>query len=180
MSALPPNFIVHYNRSEPFRSITGHQEADWLEVVSGLDENKSWGLDRFKDTRYLKARADVERRMYEAFVSKGGSPKIHNPFYCFLGRSIGFESHPKNIGYIIYLKDIPANAVTFTYGDSLLAWDKDYRMQVGPKHESSLCEEIYPISELQSVLEKMPMDPLHLEVQLWMNPSREVIHQLVP
>lgn len=105
--------------------------------------------------------------MHAAFTAKGGRPKIRNPFYLFLGRNLQFESNPKNRGYVIHLKDLPPDVVTFTYGDSLLSWDARYRSLLGAKYENSLCAEIFGFSELPLLFEKQPSeDPLHIEVQL--------------
>lgn len=56
-----PDSIVHYSRSEPFRSITSYKESDWPRVVSELNENNSWGLARFQDAEYLQRRLSVEQ-----------------------------------------------------------------------------------------------------------------------
>jgi hypothetical protein len=119
--ASHPDYIVHYNRSEPFRSVTSSSADQWNEIIAGMTDKTSWGLNRFKDAQYLLKRSAVELQMYRVMIANGGKPKLQHPFYLFLGRNWQFESQPSNIGYIIYLKDLHPDEVTFTYGDSLLS-----------------------------------------------------------
>jgi hypothetical protein len=77
------NFITHYNRSEPFRSLTSLSYEDRENVISSLSEANSWGLNRFQDPNYLNQRLAVESKLYEEFVALGGMPEIQNPIYFF-------------------------------------------------------------------------------------------------
>lgn len=179
MTGMASDFIIHYNRSEPFRSVTSHDKSQWPKIVSELHENNSWGLTRFKDERYLQSRCEVELRMYNTFIEMGGKPKNQNPFYFFLGRNSNFESNQKNIGYKVYLKNLSSDIDTFTYGDSLLGFDEYNRSLSGEKYKNNLCSQIYTLSNLKNLLSEIPqVDPLHIEAQLWMKPSAELVHQI--
>ncbi len=60
--------------------------------------------------------------MREEFIALGGKPSLRYPLYCFLGRNAGFEQRPQNIAYMISLRDVPLDCISFTVvSDSLLA-----------------------------------------------------------
>jgi hypothetical protein len=73
MKQRPPNFIVHYSRGEPFRSITSTAPHQLHDALNSLDEQSSWGLNRFADPTYLEQRFEVERLMRARFVAMGWS-----------------------------------------------------------------------------------------------------------
>lgn len=176
-----PTFITHYSRSEPFRSITSLSEDNWENVIRELTEETAWGLSRFKDPEYLNRRKQVEIRMRQEFVRMGGAPEISNPIYFFLGRSKSFEEREFNIGYMVSLSNISSEKITFTYGDSLLAWDEDYKSQSGPKYQNSLCSKLFRMEALTNLFchKDFPKEsPLHIEAQLWMNPSAKTVKRL--
>jgi hypothetical protein len=176
-----PDYIVHYNRSEPFRSMTAVEPSFRSQTVKNLNETNSWGIARFLDAEYLDRRSMAEKRMHSEFVSRGGSPEIENPFYFFLGRNQQFESNELNKGYQILLKDLDPLSVSFTYGDSLLAYDENYRSQVGEKYKNPLCARLFLIEELENLFSH-PAFPvsnrLHIEAQLWTRPDRKNVVNL--
>jgi hypothetical protein len=67
-----PNILVHYSRSEPFRSISSVPECELSTVIKELNETNSWGRARFSDPEYLVRRRQVEQRIRRAFIAKGG------------------------------------------------------------------------------------------------------------
>lgn len=171
-----PDFLSHYNRGEPFRTLSSLPLVRRAEVLKDLDETNTWGLGRFSDPEYLDRRLDVETRMRAAFVSKGGNPELDHPIYCFLGRNPKFEEDPRNRAYLIRLEEVPQNAVSFTYGDSLIAWNEDYRQTIGGIYLSDLCAQIFTLDELKPLLSRPDFHVhsgakiLHVEAQLWVKP----------
>jgi hypothetical protein len=172
--------VVHYNRSEPFRSLTANPQEEWFTIVKGLNTDSSWGLDRFKDAEYLLRRCRVEQSLREEFVRAGGKPILKNPFYCFFGRNLNFEAaDQRNKGYVIELEKLSPHLVTFTYGDSLLGRDGDYRKLAGSSYVNSLCGKIFLIEDLDLLLNQVPeRDSLHIEVQLWFAPTNDLFYVL--
>ena len=173
-----PSFITHYNRSEPFRSVTQSPQEMWPDVIQLLTEETSWGVRRFSDPEYLVQRLEVEKRIRNEFIAKGGRPHLKNPIYFFLGRNIRFEEHPGNKGYIIELRNIHSDSISFTYGDSMLAYIEDYRNQAGEKYRNSLCAKVYRMGELESLFAHPGFprnDSLAVEAQLWRLPGPEVV-----
>jgi hypothetical protein len=101
---LTPDFIVHYSRGEPFLSMSEVSQESLPEVLCKLDEHNSWGLNRFSDPEYLPRRLQVEQKLHQGLISKGGVPELKYPIYFFLGKNAQFEEHKSNVGYRINLK----------------------------------------------------------------------------
>lgn len=169
-----PNFITHYNRAEPFRSLTSLNEVELMAALKGMNENNSWGLNRFSDPEYLTRRSLVETKIREQFISIGGKPVLMNPIYFFLGRNERFEENKNNKAYILQLKDIPADQLSFTYGDSMFCFNEDYRQQKGGEYLSELCTHLYKIEDLNKIFSHPDYQHsahLHIEAQLWVKPT---------
>ena len=133
-----------------------------------------WGLSRFQDPEYLQRRTDVEKNIRNEFISRGGRPELINPIYFFLGRNPRFEENKNNKAYCIDLKDLNIETVTFTYGDSLLAYDSDYKLRSGVKYQNSKCGKIFLLNELDTI----QSSDLHIEVQLWIAPHPNIVKEL--
>jgi hypothetical protein len=143
-------------------------------VLSELNETNTWGLKRFADPEYLHKRILVERIIRKQFIAKGGSPALNYPIYFFLGKNTQFESHKDNRAYLIKIKDLPENVVSFTYGDSMFSLDEDYRRMKGGPYLSELCNQVYTLGDLPKIYSHMDYQSplgLHIEAQLWITPS---------
>ena len=174
------DFIVHYSRGEPFRSISSVSSEKIQSVLSELGENNTWGLSRFSDPDYLPRRMEVEKKIREELMVKGGKPVLAHPLHFFLGRNSRFEENKKNVGYKINLKDIPPTSVSFTYGDSMFALNEDYRIQLGGEYLSEPCSRVYLLEELGELflaIDHRP-DRLHIECQLWIEPNLNFLSQI--
>lgn len=171
---IVPDFITHYSRGEPFRSITGLDESERQQVLSTLNETNAWGLNRFRDPEYLAKRLDAEMKIKFAFEKAGGCPVLSHPIYFFLGINLKFEGHSANRAYKILLQSLPKMSVSFTYGDSLLAFDEAYRKLSGERYQNPLCANIFLEHDLNSLFSSPhypEQNPLHIEAQLWVNPA---------
>ncbi len=178
---IPPNFVVHYSRGEPFRSITSFPKDEWQSIIDSLNSTSAWGLNRFADPQYLKQRVLAEAEVRKAFIAKGGRPQLEQPIYFFLGANQRFEEHKLNKGYKINLDDLESEQISFTYGDSMLAFIKENRDQSGPKYKNLLCDEVYRLEELGNVYSSVHFpdeNQLAIEAQLWTIPSQEIIETL--
>lgn len=173
-----PNFIVHYNRGEPFRSISEVSSESLPSVLNQLNESNSWGLNRFSDPEYLPRRLQVEKKIRLEFINKGGKPELEYPIYFFLGNNAQFEKHPSNVGYKINLSDIPHHAVSFTYGDSMFSMCANYRQKLGDEYQRHLCSKVYRVDELDSLFSAMGgvSEKLHVECQLWVKPLQDFVN----
>jgi len=168
-----PDFIVHYSRGEPFRSITEVSHENLSGVLNQLDESNSWGLSRFSDPEYLRRRIQVERKLRHGFISNGGKPELDFPIYFFLGNNSRFEEHKSNVAYRINLIDVAPHALSFTYGDSMFSMCENYRQKLADEYQSHLCSQVYRLDELKSLFSAIKDVPqkLHIECQLWIKPT---------
>lgn len=175
-----PNYIVHYNRGEPFRSISEVSQKNLSGVLSTLNESNAWGLNRFSDPEYLPKRLQVEQKIRSEFINRGGKPELQYPIYFFLGSNARFEEHKSNIGYKINLGDLPPHALSFTYGDSMFSMCKDYRHKMGDEYKSHFCTQIYRFDELQALFSatETQAQKLHIECQLWIKPTAEMFTRI--
>lgn len=169
-----PDFITHYSRGEPFRSITGLAPSERQHVLKTLNETNAWGLNRFQDPEYLVKRIETERKIRSEFEKAGGCATLAHPIYFFLGTNLKFEEHSANRAYKISLRNLPDTSVSFTYGDSLLAFDEAYRKLSGERYQNPLCEKVFLKNDLRLLFSSPDYperEPLHIEAQLWVNPA---------
>ncbi|MBC7754543.1 MAG: hypothetical protein H7Z71_09920 [Moraxellaceae bacterium] len=168
-----PQFISHYSRGEPFRSITSLPQDQWQNIIQKLDSTNAWGMDRFKDLNYLKQRVQAEAKLRNAFIAKGEKPQLDQPIYFFLGRNEQFEESRLNKRYEFNLADILSEHISFTYGDSMLSLIEENRKHSGIRYQNPLCDSIYRTEELKTLFssEHFPEKPLHIEAQIWIMPS---------
>lgn len=178
-----PEIIVHYSRGEPFRSLTAVPHGQRDAIVGAMSEANAWGIARFSDPKYLAQRFEVERRLRAEFIDKGGRPRLENPVYFFLGNHAGFETHGLNKKYVLRLDEIPSEVISFTYGDSMLAYAEENRLISGEKYKNSLCAKIFRKEELPALFRhpEFPVqDPLNIEVQLWISDQDTMSHYVRP
>lgn len=176
-----PNYLIHYNRAEPFLSLSATTAESRHQILHQLNENNAWGLARFKDPEYLPRRESIEQKMRADFIKKGGRPTLQNPIYSFLGRNLDFERDHRNIAYKIDLHSIPIETVSFTYGDSMFCFNEDYRHKKGQGYLSELCSQIYLHSELHQIFSNDDFKKesrLHIEAQLWITPPDGMFHPI--
>jgi hypothetical protein len=176
-------FVTHYARGAPFRSVTAARAEGWPSAVASLTPDNAWGLDRYADPHYLPRRLAVEARLRAALLAAGGAPRLEQPFYGFLGSHPGWEAL-RSTGmraWRVPLTSIPQGCLSFTWGDSLVTLDPDYReIWRAAGHEyGPWAGRVYPLEALPALRERVaaeggPADPdgfrLGLEVQLWWRP----------
>jgi hypothetical protein len=119
-----PQFLTHYYRKRPFRTLTELSAGERARVVPKLRYPK-WASRRLHSAFYFEQRLRYEVVMYEQFVAKGGSPQRRRPHYAILGESEiwqGFNKHSLRIP----LSAIPSSQLSFTYTDSWAVYvDRD-------------------------------------------------------
>lgn len=167
-----PDFITHYSRGKPFQSITSLPQTEWEQALATLNETNAWGLNRFKDQEYLSKRVQTENKIKDLFKAVGGVPEIDHPTYFFLGSNSRFEEHPANKAYKILLDSLPESSVSFTYGDSLLAFDETYRDLSGERYQNPLCTKIFLKRDLEALFSNVAYpqhESLHIEAQVWID-----------
>jgi hypothetical protein len=159
---------VHYARGVPFASLTALGPAGWGAVVAAAD---LWGRDRFADPEYLPRRAAVEAELRAAFVAAGGRPLTSHPVYAHLGPAPAWErqTRPGMVAYEVELAALPAGAVSFTHGDSLVGRDPRYRAAWAAAGRTVPSGALLPWAEVPAAL--AAGEPV--EVQLWVVPPTD-------
>ncbi|MDP2305606.1 MAG: hypothetical protein Q8P18_06235 [Pseudomonadota bacterium] len=183
MPAAFPDFLTHYSRGEPFRSVTSAPQEQWGAIVAGFSDANVWGRDRFADPQYLSRRLVVEERLRAEFVDGGGEPQVEHPFYCVVG-GLGRWERQRTTGmraYILPLTDLPSASISFTFGDSLLTYDEDNRSQAAAlgRYLHPLSGRLYRLEGVRELASRIPAggsDPprdlhKHLEAQVWVTPN---------
>lgn len=131
-----PDFLTHYyeKTAGPF-AILSRLPPEQAEQI--LAEIRRAG-NRFASRRtddYLRKRGELEDTIRKLFEDKGGQPKLARPHYLILGACPWVkEWYVDGQEVRIRLADIPADCVSFTYGDSFPAMNvrdgKPYRGKV--------------------------------------------------
>lgn len=171
--------LTHYYLPDrkPFLSLSALEEDELHTVLAELREKTKRGESKrvFMDW-YVDERKKSERRVREAFISKGGKPEKNYPHYFVLGESLIQKSTAPGMQELtMMLSEIPAELISFTYPDSMASFDleKDdnYKM---PYHGK-----VFTLDELKEVIHEygIPADeigltsrygyPKYIEAQLW-------------
>lgn len=131
---------------------------------------------RSYDERYIKARLDTEKSLYDEFVQKGGKPRVKHPYYFTLGKcDEWFYGRKGAFGCVGFsLEEFNADEISFTYGDSMPNFMEEYRD--GKEYRG----QVYTLPEINEIIEKygMPNEwntferfgpENYIEVQVWSN-----------
>jgi hypothetical protein len=131
-----PDFLSHYYEAAigPFVNLS---DLPLSEAEAHLQRIRRAG-QTFASQRspdYLKIRRQLEDRIRELFIQKGGKPQRERPHYMILGTCPwGLAWYLDGRELRIPLIDFPSEIVSFTYGDTFPAMrhqdGKPYRRQV--------------------------------------------------
>lgn len=151
MSALIPDFLTHYYREHPFRSLTELSPESMDEILVRLGETRQLPR-RLRTPSYFENRRRVEKIMYEQFLSKGGRPERRHPHYAILGESeIWAGIEPRLVRFP--LSEIPVDQISFTYTDSMVSFiDCDLRGNPVPRKPTYGL--IYRVDELRNLFDR--------------------------
>lgn len=119
-------FYINDMNFDIFSSITsqGYESAD--ECYRNL--SVSHCLSRSYDLNYVRRRFDTEKKMREIFVAKNGLAVKNHPYYLVLGNCDRWFIDKKNCwGSIVFdIEEFDINSLSFTYGDSIPTFMKDF------------------------------------------------------
>lgn len=164
--------LYHYyeKRVGPFKSLTQLEDNEAEAILKKLRlENKTFAARRSQ--QYLEHRREIERKVKELFIQKGGKPITSTPHYFV------YEPCPWLLEWFedgkeirIPLSFFNPSAISFTYGDSFPAMkvqdEKPYRGHV------------YTFAEIEGLITKFGLPQLwnadgklgperYIEVQVW-------------
>ena len=136
-----PDVLCHYYESSkgPFLNLSDLPVDEAEEILDRI----RWGGQVFASKRsddYLTIRTQLEARVGELFVLKGGKPRRERPHYMVLGTCPWLKSwYREGREFKIPLACFHPDIVSFTYGDTFPAMrfkdGKPYRGQVYTLHD---------------------------------------------
>ncbi|MGA2974992.1 MAG: hypothetical protein ABSF77_06755 [Spirochaetia bacterium] len=181
------DYLLHFYRrgTKPFRSLSSLPDEDAIALMQSLYVEGSVFWERFKDARgYLSFRKQVEARLRQGFIAKGGRPKEEHPVYLVVGRPQWTldVSDPLTRSTTDEIK-VPfsllnENEVSFTYPDSMVSAlmaeekNKDY-------YEPDFHGKVFTLREITEIINRkglpgegwetrMPPHFAHyIEAQVW-------------
>jgi hypothetical protein len=183
-----PDFLTHYTKRTPFRSLTARPRDAWPSLLAGLTTDNTLAHARFGHPGYLEHRFALEERLRAEFLLRGGRPVLDHPYYLVLGRSPWFERHePELIAARIRLAAIDPGVVSFTYGDSWTSYalcDGSWPRadELARPHHGRL----YLLAEILELVAELgvPTGPTrecpdhYVEAQLWAEPPEYTVTRI--
>ena len=165
-------YLLNYrhSNSEPLKSITQLPKEKAFILANKLYiENPCRAHNRFGSDfeEYYKNRIEMEKWLYNKFISLGGKPKIKNPLYFSLQHSENLYTN-FNEGKIVKIKldDIPSSVVSFTFDDSMAMFYSSDPINLFTK--SQLFEFISIHNNcIDSFLNSIHPQCIYIEAQLW-------------
>lgn len=172
-----PDFLTHYYRETPFRSLTHLTDEEAAVVVDGLDCSSAADF-RLTQPQYLRLRREVESKMRRLFVDKGGRPELEAPHYAVLGTAGVYEDDPRSRKLRLPLDAFEPALLSFTFTDSFFAFhDRNLRGVSIPKRPYH--RQVFGIDELPALIDQYgwPGDrwkhepdrrfDVYIEAQIW-------------
>lgn len=95
--------ITHYYDGVPFRSLSALSQAEALKVMESRCDDTPFFEWFKKPLQYWEDRLETEQWLREAFIDKGGTPKVNYPFYAVLGTAEWIEDYAASEGFEVGL-----------------------------------------------------------------------------
>jgi hypothetical protein len=131
-----PNYLTHYYERAhgPLLSLSNLPIAEAERLMAVIRQEGRVFASR-RPPEYLSIRLELEQRIRELFVAKGGRPRRAHPHYFILGSSHWLKDwYQDGCELRLPLSAFDAQTLSFTYGDSFPAMrypdGKPYRGQV--------------------------------------------------
>ena len=173
-----PEYLYHYYEIDngPFRNITENEPQKAIEIQDQI----SIGFNSKRPSNYIELRFDLEKRLKEGFISKGGIPNRDDPFYFTLGACEWMKSCYSNPGAIkIPLAALKPEHISFTYPDSMVSFQFYDEPKLG-KFRKEFNGKVFLLDEIKELIgkhglpsedkwkfqEEMKYDR-YIEAQLW-------------
>ncbi len=112
-----PSVVTHnYDPDRgPFRNLCSLSDGDAQTVLAAI------GAEGHRSIKpnYLARRRAAEAWLLSERTRKLGAPKLRHPIYFFLGDMSDGADPSRPRSYVVPLASLPADAITFTYPDSM-------------------------------------------------------------
>jgi len=164
--------IVHYCHPycSPLQNIVRlpKEEAFALARSLAAANPETTAFYRFADfENYYDLRMRQDQWLYDTFVALGGKPKERHPLsFVFQGSAYLADWFGNGEITTIPLREIPADCVSFTWGDSGARYNRGESMTLYTKEAFSEVLRAYHGS-LDAFLEEVALTHRYIEVQVW-------------
>jgi len=168
---LPKHLCHYYDCSRgPFQNLSD-LPADKAEDILQRIRKRGIGFASQRSSDYLTIRWELETRVRNLFIEKGGNPQRERPHYMILGSCDWLKSWYAEAGELcIPLALFASEHVSFTYGDTFPAMrygdGKAYRGQVYILAELSELVEQYGLPQIWNQDGQHGPDR-YIEAQIW-------------
>ncbi len=171
MKGLEGLTLVHYchKNCEPLHTIMSlpREEAFALAGALARENPEETAFGRFADfENYYPRRLEVERRLYQRFLRLGGRPEQEHPLSFVLeGSEMLDRWFGRGLAVRAPLSAIPAQLVSFTYGDSMTVTERqgDFTMLT----KAMLAKAIEESGGAGRFVEEVNGRFNYMEVQFW-------------
>lgn len=171
MGLLPQVLSHYYAKSRgAFRSLSDLPPKEAEQVMATIRAS-GIGFASKRSDDYLTIRAELESRVRQIFIDKGGQPKRLHPHSMILGTSAWLKRwYPDGQELCIPLAQFDPDGVSFTYGDIFPAM----RYQDGKPYRG----QVYRMQDLEALIQQygLPQDwnpdgrlgpDRYIEAQVW-------------
>jgi hypothetical protein len=176
---------VYKKGSRPFQSLSALPLQQALEIMTRLYVEGSVFWERFKDpVGYLTFRKQIEMKLRNGFIEKGGRPKSEYPIYLVLGRPKWFDlvADTRTLETTdeirVPLSILENERVSFTYPDSMVSALME--LEKNPEYyEPDYHGKVFTMNEIEEIIgekglpgegweTRMPRHYAHyIEAQVW-------------
>jgi hypothetical protein len=141
-----PDIVTHtfHPQRGPFHNLCALSIGDAERI---LDEMRAVG--RCVKPDYLARRHATERWLRDARTAKLGATPLEHPIYFFVGDFDDGRDPARPCAITLALGELPAHAITFTYGDSMAS------------------NEAFTLAEIAAIVADRGMPRSFVELQLW-------------
>lgn len=166
------SYLYHYyeRNNGPLKNLSELDIYDAEKILKNLKkENNTFAARR--PANYLTIRRELEQKIRELFINKGGEPKKGFPHYFILGECPWVKEWFKDgMEVKIPINKFNPKSISFTYGDSFPAMryqdGKPYRGQVYTFEEISKIINLYGLPQEWNKDGKYGPER-YIEVQVW-------------
>lgn len=165
-------YIVNYCHPNcvPLQNIMRLPKEEAFRVAYELAEanKETTAFYRFADfAYYYPRRLETDRKLYESFIKFGGKPKEKHPLSFALQGSEYLQNwFGDGIVTRIPLAKIPADCISFVYGDSMSTLEREGHLEMITKDMLLERMEAYA-GTLAEFMEEINATCHYIEVQLW-------------
>jgi hypothetical protein len=170
---IVPDFLSHYYEASdgPFRNLSDLPLAEAETLLETIRQGDGRRFAGQRKPDYLAIRRDLETRVRQLFIGRGGRPRRERPHYLILG-ACGWllDWYPQGRELRIPLSAFEAGIVSFTYGDTFPAMryqdGKAYRGQVYTLAELPALVQQYGLPQAWNAAGKLGPER-YIEAQVW-------------